>query len=496
MRCVSYTRSSCCHPDYEPAKTIQEQDIFIQKYIKERGWKLQAEYYDDSDKEDISGFRKMKEEGIKGQFNCLIIYSTKQAGKDVFQIIRLLRNSFYPAGINFVVIEDEFCSCDHTEKAVLSFLKKKEKGYQSLTAKGKMGGYALQRHINTFGYRYDEVNNSIEIVEESAAIVREIYHMAEEGIKPGEIAKILSDRKVENPADYQSRVNGFSKQVDYNEWKYQAVFHILKNKKYYGQWGSILDKYNVTNDSGSIISKKIFDNVQRILEERCTAKGIVRKLIPNPLYNIPLRDKESQLVLNRMKYKARDKHNIQFQYPKEKDVVYEKKLIPYDEFLSMVDEAVYKEKQRFYQVKERIKSTECINLVERDIKDIQSEKEEILSDIFKTESERMTNQKKYICGNISEDDYLEKEEECNRIFDGCSNRFDRIIEQVKEVKKVYSEKNPWIALMSKYDESKDITEQKLRHYIAKIDVFRFERIEITFREQEWRDRLPQEWLEV
>ena len=496
MRCVSYTRATCCHPFYEPAKTIAEQDILIQNYVENRGWQLQSKFYDDSGKDGINEFRRMKDEGIKGQFDCLIFYSIKQAAKDVFQIVRLLRNSFYPAGIAFVVVEDDFFSKDHTEEEVLAYLRKKESRYHFLTIENKVEPYFLKKHINTFGYRYDEDNNCIKYDEETASTVREIYRLAEKGVKPSEIAKELSKKNAETPADYQCRINGVSRQIDYQEWRNYTVFHILKNKKYIGQWGKILDKYDVLIDCPPIVSKSTFDHVQEILGKRMKAKPGPKKFVANPLYNVPLRDKESQFVLKRIKSIAKNTYHIQFQYPKEKDMVYEKKRIYYEEFLLMVEKIMKTEKRRYYQVIEHIQSPEHMALVEKTLEEIQSERKAVLSDIFKSESERIIDQKICCQEDISENITSEKEQEHNKIFNDCSDRLDRIIERVKEVKKTYSEKNPWIVLMSKYDETKDITEQKLRFFISKIDVYRFESLEISFKEQQWRDRLPQEWLEV
>ena len=140
--------------------------------------------------------------------------------------------------------------------------------------------------------------------------MREIYQLAEKGVKPSVIAKELSKKNAETPADYQCRVNGVSKQIDYQEWRSYTVFHILKNKKYIGQWGNILDKYDVLKDCPPIVSKRTFDHVQEILGKRMNAKTGPKTFIPNPLYNIPLRDKESQHVLKRIKSIAQNTYYI------------------------------------------------------------------------------------------------------------------------------------------------------------------------------------------
>ena len=122
MNGVSYTRSTNCLPEREDRVIpIMEQNEHIRKYVSSRKWKLVGKYSDRKhDPELDRAFLEMREDGVNRKFECVVIDSIWQCGRDAFQAIALLRKTFYPAGIQFAVVEDNFCSADaEPEAAVL-----------------------------------------------------------------------------------------------------------------------------------------------------------------------------------------------------------------------------------------------------------------------------------------------------------------------------------------------------------------------------------------
>ena len=124
MNCVSYTRATNCLPERGDAIIpVMDQNAHIRKYISSRKWKLMKKYSDrkhDPDAEDA--FLEMREDGVNRKFDCIVIDSMFQCGRDAFQATALFRKTFYPAGIQFAVVEDDFCSADASPEEVEAYL--------------------------------------------------------------------------------------------------------------------------------------------------------------------------------------------------------------------------------------------------------------------------------------------------------------------------------------------------------------------------------------
>ena len=76
------------------------------------------------------------------------------------------------------------------------------------------------------------------------------------------------------------------------------------------------------------------------------------------------------------------------------------------------------------------------------------------------------------------------------------SRINSIIDEVNEIEKIYSDKNPWIKLFRRIDEHTELTKLNMKKILDSLYVYRFERVEIVPKEQEWKNKLPREWLEA
>ena len=147
MRCASYTRKMSNDPRAcENAGSIGEQNARIEAYIKARGWTLRQKYSDrKSSKDDNQAFLQMKADACSRSFDCLVFDSVYRLGGDTFKSIHYLRENLYPCGIHFAVIEDDFCSADHTTDEVNEYLEQKRLSYFGLYAKERMRDSSMVR---------------------------------------------------------------------------------------------------------------------------------------------------------------------------------------------------------------------------------------------------------------------------------------------------------------------------------------------------------------
>lgn len=130
MRCASYTRvTSCLATEKVPDNTISLQNKAIRLFLKKRGWKLEEKYSDrKNNKNEDGAFQQMRLDGMARKFDIVVIASIFHCGKSVSFAEDLLLKTFYPAGIHFAIVEDNFCSMEKTVLEIEEYMQKKRLG--------------------------------------------------------------------------------------------------------------------------------------------------------------------------------------------------------------------------------------------------------------------------------------------------------------------------------------------------------------------------------
>lgn len=494
MNCVSYTRATSCRPQKaESHLPIMEQNEHIKDYIRSRNWKLVGRYSDRKHKADEdAAFLEMKEDGINRRFDCVITDSIWQCGKDAFQAVMLFRKTFYPAGIHFAVVEDNFCSADHDEKEVEAYLQDIWSHYHGRFTGKRLGIYTVIRHLTMFGYVYDEGNNVLSIEEDSAEIVREIFRRIADGEKPVSIAKDLTARHIETPSEYTVRMSGEPKRVVSSKWTSGMVHSIAKNPKYCGRWERVIDGKNLAEEVGNIVEPEIFDKAQKAFQSRFYG-GRSDKNGPNPLAE-RMWDKESGLPLVKYSNIYRNITDIRFRYPKEKDVRYDRISIDYDEFMQRVQAELIREKQECENVYDRLHSDEGIQFINRISAEAREPIQDIIERMGEVEKRKMYCYSEYVNGVISELTYKKKKGAYLAQLSRLDAELEDVFEKLEYISNSFSDKNPWITLYRYMDDTEELTRKQAMKYIEKILVYRFEKIEMIPYYQEAKSVFPEEWL--
>ena len=134
-----------------------------------------------------------------------------------------------------------------------------------------------------YGYKMGKDGDPFEIIEDEANIIRRIYQMYIDGINPDAICKILTKEKIPTATN--------------SNWVRMTIVNFLKNEKYVGD--CILQKgfcdkgktkvnrgerdmYYVENHHKAIVSREMWNKVQKLLEERGNPKlkGKIKNLFP------------------------------------------------------------------------------------------------------------------------------------------------------------------------------------------------------------------------
>lgn len=250
-----YTRVSKQDGDKssEQSKSIKNQKIFIEDYIKNNNDLIGSKIYYYSD-DGFSG-RNFNRPGIKalledvksGKITCIITKDLSRFGRDYIEVNNYLDKIFPFFKLRFISINDNYDSYNNdglTTDLDISFknilysyyskdLSKKVKS--GLISKAKEGKNIAS--FGVFGYTRNKETKKLEINPETAPIVEMIFNLVENGHTRSEVCKILNAQNIPTKSEYNIK-NGIRKsyvrKVENKVWKIIDIHRILNDETYIG----------------------------------------------------------------------------------------------------------------------------------------------------------------------------------------------------------------------------------------------------------------------
>jgi DNA invertase Pin-like site-specific DNA recombinase len=239
------------------------------------------------------------------QIDCIIVKDFSRFSRDYLEAGLYMEQIFPLHGIRFISVNDNYDSNFHSgstagpEQAfqnLLNDLYSKDlsvKVKASLDNKKERGIYCSANC--PFGYRKKAGDvHQVEIVEEEAAVIRQIFRMALEGCTASAIARELDRRHIKTPMEFRmmrSTVQDFLPNGSALVWNRGTVSSILKNRFYTGD--VIYGKYEQKSVGGkprlrprsewkvlsghheAVIDRSVFEKAQEIRNLRCTGRKAV-----------------------------------------------------------------------------------------------------------------------------------------------------------------------------------------------------------------------------
>ncbi len=275
------------------SNSISNQKSILENYAKQQGMGHIVHYTDDGisgTRFDRPGFQKMMEDVENGYVAVVVIKDMSRFGRDYLQVgayMEVLRKS----GVRLIALndgvdtfkgDDEFAPFRNimNEWYARDTSKKIRSAFQAKNLAGKHTSSAVP-----YGYLKDEKDKNKWVVDEVAAkVVRRIFQMSMEGKGPYQIAKVLSEEKIDIPAVYHRKLGiGLwqTREVKnpYN-WGSSTIVHILNNPSYLGHTCNFKTRKHfkdkkshyvdqsewtiIENTHEPIIDKETYDNVQRM----------------------------------------------------------------------------------------------------------------------------------------------------------------------------------------------------------------------------------------
>ena len=272
------------------SNSIVSQKKMLEDYAKSNGYTDLVHFTDDGysgGNFDRPGWKEMLRQIEDGSIGAVIVKDMSRVGRDYLQVGFYTEVFFREKGVHFVAISNGVDSDINTSSEFAPFLNIMNEWYLRdcsrkikavLQEKGRDGKPITNNP--PYGYIKDpEDKNHWLIDEEAAAVVRRIFRMAVEGIGPYQIARILTEEKVEKPSYYQAKrgYGCYKNRCDMSkpyEWAGVSVVRMLEKPEYMGDTVnfrtkklSYKDKVAVKNDSDEIV---VFTDTHEAIIDRKT----------------------------------------------------------------------------------------------------------------------------------------------------------------------------------------------------------------------------------
>ena len=254
---VIYARYSS---DAQREESIEGQIRDCKAYAERNGINLIGEYIDraiSAKTDNRPDFQRMLQDAANGEFNVVLVWKYDRFSRNRADSTRY-KTLFKLHGVDIISINEAIS--DGAEGIILEAMleamaeyyivdlsKKVQRGMTDNVINGKANGGSV-----TFGYKVDPVTRKYLIDEPKAECVRKIYDMFLSGILISNIVSYLEKHGLKNARD--------------NNFNYNGVERILKNKRYTGEY--VFRETVNPNGFPQIISKEKFEQVQEIFRTK------------------------------------------------------------------------------------------------------------------------------------------------------------------------------------------------------------------------------------
>ena len=288
------------------SNSIKNQKLILSKYAEDNKFQNIKFFVDDG----YSGttftrpaFMKMMELAENGQVGTIIVKDHSRLGRNRLIVGQLLEEDFVRLNIRYIAIMDNIDS----SKGLNDFLpiqdwfnemhtkNTSQKVRAVLKNKGE-SGISLANNV-PYGYKKDENDKTKWLIDEpSAEVVKEIYSLFIQGHGTCEIARILRERKILTPSEYNASINTNSNTEYQYKWCGTTVAGIIDRQEYIG---------DTVNFKCTTRSYKDKTKVKILKEDRKIFKNTHEPIIDEYTWNIA-----KQLRNNRKKPTRSGKKSI------------------------------------------------------------------------------------------------------------------------------------------------------------------------------------------
>ena len=497
MKWVSYTRSISSRIGEEnPSNTIAEQNERIAQYLKKRGCSVSEKYSDRKrTAEAAEGFDRLVQDGMARKFDAVAVDSIFRCGRTLPFAIEALQRTFYPLGIQFAVVEDDFCSADKTAEEVAEYFNGKaidkiRSEFITNRQNHFEEGTLTHRQIK-YGYALSEDSRGFVLDSESSYVVKLIFQMYLEDMKIQEIARALDAQGVPSPQVQMAQKKRLGVKT---EWPVSTIRAILQNPLYIGKCTLKLAKAKREIEVPPIVSESEFQEVQEKI--KCTkipSRKKPRKK-PNLLFKKIYDKKSGKRLLCRT---SEDESQQVYSFDKGYRCFSGKApFIESEKIFREILSALGKEKMQAARIDrvldlnpEKVKQCMDAGLLQ-----YRKRANEIVEHLMAKDDERTAVYRKYEQGLISLEQVEEYEHQYQVAVQKQETAFKKVMLAVNDIEKAFSHGNPWLMKFRAISIPEMLERTHLKEWLDHVWIVDFEQVEVILQESEWKRFFPEEWL--
>ena len=227
------------------SNSITNQKAILKKYAEDNGFSNTVYYVDDGVSGttfERDGFKAMMADVEAGKVSTVITKDLSRLGRDYLKTGEYIEIIFPDYDVRYIAINDGVDTLK-SENELMAFKNIFNDWYARDTskkiravfkAKGQ-SGKPLSYPI--YGYKRSETDKNLWVIDdETAEVVRKIFHLCIDGYGPAQIARILTEEGIPTPTAYalsQGRDNGH-KNVKLDRWGSETISGILEKPEYCG----------------------------------------------------------------------------------------------------------------------------------------------------------------------------------------------------------------------------------------------------------------------
>lgn len=243
-----YERLSRDDEQQGESNSITNQKKYLEDFARSRGFKNIRHFTDDGysgTNFNRPGFNALLEEIKSGNVAIIVIKDMSRIGRNYLQVGFYTEILFPEKGVRFIAVNNNIDSDNPTENEFTPFLNIMNEWYARDTSK-KIKAIFRNRMEHgercsgavPYGYRMNPGDKTFLVDPEAAKIVKRIFAMAAEGKPIRIIADTLTAEKVLIPSAYWEQKDGMvSRNHSYHDpyqWTNASIAYILDRKEYLG----------------------------------------------------------------------------------------------------------------------------------------------------------------------------------------------------------------------------------------------------------------------
>lgn len=413
----------------------------------------------------------------------------------IVQEIEVLQKTFYPVGIQFAVVEDDFCSTDRTADEVEQYFKEKaiEKirfefiaNRQDSFEKG-----VLTHRQAKYGYDISEDRRSFVLDSESAYIVKLIFQMYLEGMTLQEIGAALDAQNVPSPQIQMTRNKKVTRKT---KWPVTTIRSILVNPLYIGKLTLKLSGAEKKMEVPPIVSEEDFQKVQERINDSVKLPAPKRRSTPNILIKkIYDRASGERLLCRTTEDETRQIYSFDRKY---KCFSGKAPYIESTEIFDAIRSSLKTAQEQARYIGRLLESDKdevkrCQNIV---LQPYREQARTLMDALSEKDVERTAVYRKYERCEMEQEQLEDFESRYQAEIEELEAEFKNIMMKVSVIEKAFSYVNPWLTKFQDLTTPEILERTHIKKYVEGVWIDDFKRVEVVLKEEEWTRFFPEEWM--